>query len=102
MRRKLTVISALLLAIMLSFSMIQPTYAASSKKPAAPKITSATVNGNSITITWKKAKNAKKYEVWYSTKAKKGFKKNVLTESANTMYDEYSHLKIEKQSEGRV
>ena len=34
--------------------------------------------------------------------AKKGFKKNVLTESANTMYDEYSHLKIEKQSEGRV
>ncbi len=84
MRRKLTVISALLLAIMLSFSMIQPTYAASSKKPAAPKITSATVSGNSITITWKKAKNAKKYEVaerfnektWVKYKTVKKTKKN--------------------------
>ena len=84
MRRKLTVISALLLAIMLSFSMIQPTYAASSKKPAAPKITSATVNGNSITITWKKAKNAKRYEIaerankmsWVKFKTVKKTRKN--------------------------
>ncbi len=84
MRRKLTVISALLLAIMLSFSMIQPAFAASSRKPAAPKITSATVSGNSITITWKKAKNAKRYEIakqvnkrsWVKFKTVKKTKKN--------------------------
>lgn len=84
MRRTLTAITALFLAIILSFSMIQPTYAASSKKPAAPKITSATVSGRSITITWKKAKNAKKYEVaerlnkktWVKYKTVKKTRKN--------------------------
>ena len=84
MRRKITLITSLFLIIMLSFSMIQPTYAASSKKPAAPKITSATANGTTIAISWSKAKNAKKYEIaqrfdgksWVKYKTVKKTKKN--------------------------
>ena len=61
--KKITKIAALFLVIMLSFGVIEPTYAASSRNPKAPKITSATVNGTSVTISWSKAKRAKKYEV---------------------------------------
>ena len=82
--KKITKIAALFLVIMLSFGVIEPTYAASSKKPKAPKITSATVNGTSVTITWSKAKRAKKYEVaerttqktWVKYKTVKKTKKN--------------------------
>ena len=62
-------VSALLLAILMIVSympMMQETaYAAKkkAKKPAAVKGLKATVKGKKITLTWKKAKNAKKYQV---------------------------------------
>lgn len=84
MRRNITFITALLLTIMLSFSMIQPTYAASSRKPAAPKITSVKTTDTTVTIKWKKARNAKKYEIakrfdkksWVKYKTVKKTRKN--------------------------
>lgn len=61
------------------------TYAASkAKKPSKPVITSMTVESSTITVKWKKAKNAKQYQValktypkgWKYVKKVKKTKKN--------------------------
>ena len=58
-------------------------YAASAKKPAKVAIkTAKAASASSVKVTWKKAKNAKKYEVYYSTKAKKGFKKGATVKAS--------------------
>lgn len=77
-------IAALILAVMLSFGIADSSYAASGKKPAVPKITSASANGTTVTLSWAKAKNAKKYhiavqtdyKVWKKYKTVKKSKKN--------------------------
>ncbi len=84
MIKKLTTITALILIIMLSFGCIEPAHAASAKKPKAPKITAASADGATVIISWKKAKNAKKYQiaersankVWIKYKSVKKSKKN--------------------------
>jgi len=68
----------LALAVVFTYSVMpmNQAYAASSKKPAKVTNLKATaLSSSSVKLTWKKAKNAKKYEVYYSTKSKSGFKK---------------------------
>ena len=60
-------VSALFLAVLMIVSfmpmMQENAYAAKAKKPAAVKGLKKKVSGKKITLTWKKAKNAKKYTV---------------------------------------
>ena len=84
MSRRITKVLTLFLVIMLSFGVIEPSHAASKKAPAKPVITSAVADGVNITISWKKAKRAKKYEIqqmstdreWVKYKTVKKTKKN--------------------------
>ena len=73
-------------------------YAASAKKPAKVTIkTAKAASASSVKVTWKKAKNAKKYEVWYSTKAKKGFKKGASVKGAKKVTATVKKLKPGKK-----
>lgn len=62
----------------------EPSFAAKAKKPAKVKWTSASRSGLKITLKWKNAKNAKKYQVYQKTgsgrwKLRKTLKKQTLT-----------------------
>ena len=61
-----SILVSLLLSLCLFASMTVTTFAAS--KPAKPTLNSVSVSKNIANITWKKAKNAKKYEVNISGK----------------------------------
>ena len=63
MNKKRAVIAVLIMTVCFSFCAVEPVSAASAKKPAAPKIISASVKGTSVTLRWKKARNAVKYQV---------------------------------------
>lgn len=58
------------ISIMIVFAFMpilgQDAYAAA-KKPKAPKITTAQVNGNAVILKWSKVKKAKKYKVYVQT-----------------------------------
>lgn len=60
-KKNIAILISLLLSINLFFSLTATASAAS--KPAKPTISKVAVSKNIATITWKKAKNAKKYEV---------------------------------------
>ena len=85
--RKMSVL-LMALAIMIAYSAVpmNQSYAAS-KKPAKVKVSSLkAVSSSSVKVTWKKASNAKKYEVYVSTKSKKGFKKAATLSSSARSY----------------
>jgi len=65
---------------MLAFDTPDAAYAAA-KKPAKVKWTSVKRSGRKITLKWKKAKNAKKYQVYMSSKKKGKFKKAMTVKS---------------------
>lgn len=73
---KMTVL-VLALAVVFTYSVMpmSQAYAASAKKPAKVTLSSAkAVSTSSVKLTWKKAKNAKKYQIYASKKKTKGFK----------------------------
>ena len=62
-------------------------YAASSKKPAQVKSLKAVATSTSaIKLTWKKAKNAKKYQVYMATSKKGKYKKVATVKSSKKTY----------------
>ena len=96
MSKTMKKVSALLLALLMIFSfmpMTQETAFAAAKKPGKVKSLKIKVSGKKMTITWKKAKNAKKYKVTIkdnstkltATKTTKKKKLNV-TGQYNTKY----------------
>ena len=79
----------LAIAVVFAYSVmpVSQAYAASAKKPAKVKISSAkAITSSSVKLTWKKAKNAKKYEVYASKYAKKNFKKVATVKSSKKTY----------------
>ncbi len=56
---------------------------AAAKSPAKVKITKAEAKGNSLYVTWKKAKGAKKYQI-YVKEGKKKFKKYAILKKPQT------------------
>lgn len=81
--RAITVVAAILILIVMAEGSCVSSYAAV-KKPAKVKISSVKVSGLNITVKWKKAKNAKKYQVYQKIgsgkwKLKKALKKRSLT-----------------------
>jgi len=82
----------LALAVVFTYSVMpmNQAYAASSKKPAkVTNLKASALSSSSIKLTWKKAKNAKKYEVYYSTKSKSGYKK-----AKTTKYTSFTKTKL--------
>ena len=55
---------------------------AAAKEPAVPKITSATVSKNTVTIKWSKARDAKTYQVGFQSAKKKWVKIKTVTKSS--------------------
>ena len=89
--KSLTTVKRILVAAMivtlftssvLVMSDAEPSFAAKAKKPARVKITSAKLSGTKITVKWKKAKNAKKYQVFRKVGTAKW--KKVKTQKACT------------------
>lgn len=81
--RMIAVISAVVLLITM-FGASAPASYAAAKKPAKVKLTSVKATGLKITAKWKKAKNAKKYQIYMKTgtgswKLKKTLKKLVIS-----------------------
>ena len=67
-------ITAILTAVLIAAAMFSCFYTASAatvKKPAKVKLTSVKASGLKITLKWKKAKNAKKYQVYVKAGAAK-------------------------------
>ena len=76
-------------AVMFAYSVVpmNQAYAASAKKPSKVTLSSAkAITSSSVKLTWKKAKNAKKYEVYASKSAKKNFKKVATVKSSKKTY----------------
>ena len=62
-------------------------YAASAKKPAKVKISSVkATSASAIKVTWKKAKNAKKYQVYMATKKTGKYKKVATVKASKKTY----------------
>ena len=79
----------LTLAVVFTYSVMpmSQAYAASAKKPAKVTLSSAkAVTSSSVKLTWKKAKDAKKYEVYASKSASKNFKKVATVKSSKKTY----------------
>jgi fibronectin type 3 domain-containing protein len=86
----------LALAVVFTYSVMpmSQAYAASAKKPAKVTIKKATaVSMTSFKVTWKKAKNAKKYQVYVSTKKSSGFKRVITTKKTS-----YTVKKLNKKA----
>ena len=81
MTRKSSLMSKLLVfmlafAVVFTYSVLpmNQAFAASAKKPGKVTISKVTaVSSSSIKVTWKKASNAKKYQIYVSTKKNKNF-----------------------------
>ena len=78
----------LTLAVVFTYSVMPMNQAyAATKKPAQVKSLKAkAVSSSSVKLTWTKVKNAKKYEIYASTSAKKGFKKVATVKSSKKTY----------------
>ena len=80
-------ILSVLLAIVICFSMIlltpEKSYAATKKPSKVILSTVKSIDHNAIKISWKKANNAKKYQVWRAT-SKNGKYKLIKTTTAKT------------------
>ena len=82
-----------LLTFLLAFAMVATvvtpatlTVSAATKTPAkVTKVQEKSATEKSITVKWKKAKNASGYEVWTSTKELEGFKKAATVTSAKKL-----------------
>ena len=91
-----------MLAVGISLTLAAPdTAAAASKKPGKTKITSCKVQDNTVTLKWKKAKNAKSYRVFVQTGGDKWkYWKKVKKTSANKK--KYSNkLKYKLKASGK-
>lgn len=80
------------------------TYAASkAKKPSKPAITSMSVESSTITVKWKKAKNAKQYQVALKTYPKgwKYVKKVKKTKKNKKAYTKKGKYKVVKAKKGK-
>ena len=89
----------LVLAVVFTYSVMpmNQAYAASSKKPAQVKnLKTAAMSSSSIKLTWNKAKNAKKYQVYMAT-AKKGKYKRVATLKSSSRTFTKKSLKANKK-----
>ena len=61
--------------------------AAKAKKPAkVTGVKAEAVSSSSVKVTWKKAKNAKKYQIYVSTNAKKNFKRAATVKASARSY----------------
>ena len=61
--------------------------AAKAKKPAKVSgVKAEAVSSSSVKVTWKKAKNAKKYQIYVSTNAKKNFKRAATVKASARSY----------------
>ena len=74
-------------AVMFVYSANMNQAYAASKKPGKATISKvAAVSSSSVKVTWKKVKNAKKYQIFVSTNAKKNFKKVATVKSSLKSY----------------
>lgn len=75
-KKILTLMIAVVFVFVTAFSVsTAPAYAASRKPAQVKGLKAAAVSSSSIRITWKKAKRAKKYQVYRATKKKGKYKK---------------------------
>ena len=81
------VIMAVVLAVqaLMMYACAEDVSAAQVKKPAKVKITSVRVSGTKITVKWKTAKNAKKYQVYVKVGAIKWKLKKTLKNTSFKM-----------------
>ena len=92
---------SIFVSIMLVFAVMpilgQDAYAAS-KKPGTPKITSAQVSADTVSLKWSKAKNAKKYKVFVQTGADgwKYWKSVKATKKNKKKYSDKLKYKLKK------
>ena len=94
----------LILALVFTMSVPSAAFASSSDKaPAAPKITSLKVSGNTITIKWSKVKGAKLYKVYLRTVTRDWkYWKTVKKTSANKKrYSNTSVYKLKVSKSGK-
>ena len=83
----------LALAVVFTYSVMpmNQVYAASAKKPAQVKILKVSAASSSaIKVTWKKAKNAKKYQVYMATSKKGKYKKVATLKASKRAYTKKS------------
>lgn len=92
MRKKFgSALLLLLVYMVLSVVISVPVMAANTKEPSKPKITSSQlVSDSAIQIKWKKAKNAKKYELYVSVNGAKYKKLKTLKKLS------YKHTKLKQ------
>ena len=80
----------LALAVVFTYSVMpvnQAYAAAKAKKPAkVTGVKAEAVSSSSVKVTWKKAKNAKKYQIYVSTNAKKNFKRAATVKASARSY----------------
>jgi hypothetical protein len=88
--KKRSLLRTLLFALCCMLLFLFPQTASAAAKPATPKISSVTVTFSSVKLTWKKAKNAKKYEI-YRSSSKNGTYQKIATVSKTT----YTNSKLQ-------
>lgn len=94
MTRKSSLMSKLLVfmlafAVVFTYSVLpmNQAFAASAKKPGKVTVSAVTaVSSSSIKVTWKKASNAKKYQIYVSTKKNKNFKRVATVAGSKRSY----------------
>lgn len=88
MKRKAKSVLTVLLAALMIMTMLPTTaFAASSKKtPAKVNVTNVTASTNAVTVSWKKAKNASSYRIYYKQSASKKWIAVANVSSSKTSY----------------
>ena len=96
-RRPISIIISIMIVFAFMPILGQDAYAAA-KKPGTPKITSAQVNANTVSLQWSKAKNAKKYKVFVQTGADgwKYWKSVKATKQNKKKYSDKLKYKLKK------
>ena len=96
-RRTISIIISIMIVFAFMPILGQDAYAAA-KKPGTPKITSAQVNANTVSLKWSKAKNAKKYKVFVQTGADgwKYWKSVKATKQNKKKYSDKLKYKLKK------
>ena len=91
--KRLTILIAL---IAICFVMVPARADAAAKTPGKVKITTVSVSGNTITVNWKKAANAKTYRVYSVTKSKVWKYWKTVTKKAANKYADTAKYKLKR------
>ena len=93
MNRKTSIMSKVMVvvlafAVMFVFSVmpVNQSYAASGKPAQVKALKAKAAAASAVKLTWTKAKNAKKYEIYASTKKSTGFKKVAAVKASKNSY----------------